>query len=73
MQARMPLAIFCWATSQTLFPTPVLLHRGVMTQVQDLTLHLMECYAVELSPLILPIQARIFFRVLYYKEDTDEL
>ncbi|TRZ22786.1 hypothetical protein HGM15179_004302 [Zosterops borbonicus] len=48
--------LFCWTVFQPLFSKPVVLLGGVVTQVQDSALCLIEPPAVFLSPLTEPIQ-----------------
>ncbi|KAK4824117.1 hypothetical protein QYF61_010740 [Mycteria americana] len=51
-----PQVLLCWAAFQPLFPKPVALHGVVVTQVQDLALHLVEPHTVGLGPSIQPVQ-----------------
>ncbi|KAK4807108.1 hypothetical protein QYF61_018449 [Mycteria americana] len=53
-----PQVLFCQAAFQPLFPKPVALHGVVVTQVQDLTLSLVEPHTIVLSPSIQPVQIK---------------
>ncbi|KAK4830184.1 hypothetical protein QYF61_008975 [Mycteria americana] len=48
--------LFHWAAFQPLFPKPVVLHGVAVTQVQDLTLSLVEPHTTGLGPSIQPVQ-----------------
>ncbi|KAK4832409.1 hypothetical protein QYF61_022544, partial [Mycteria americana] len=48
--------LFRWAAFQPLFPKPPVLHRVVVTQVQDPALDLVEPHTVGLGPWIQPVQ-----------------
>ncbi|KAK4817545.1 hypothetical protein QYF61_019502 [Mycteria americana] len=49
--------LLCWAAFQPLFPKPVALHEVAVTQVQDLTLSLVEPHTIDLGPSIQPVQS----------------
>ncbi|KAK4828751.1 hypothetical protein QYF61_000742 [Mycteria americana] len=49
-----PQVLFCWAAFQPLFPKPAALH-GLVSQVQDLTLGLVEPHTVGVGPLTQPV------------------
>ncbi|KAK4825891.1 hypothetical protein QYF61_003247 [Mycteria americana] len=48
--------LFCLAAFQPLFPKPVAMHGVMVTQVQDLTLSLVEPHTIDLGPSIQPVQ-----------------
>ncbi|KAK4828429.1 LOW QUALITY PROTEIN: hypothetical protein QYF61_026525 [Mycteria americana] len=53
--------LFSRAAFQPLFPKPVALHGVVVTQVQDLTLGLVEPHTIGLSPSVQPVQIPLAF------------